>query len=354
MADSFQEKTEQPTEKRLADARKKGQVAQSPELASCFVILFVSVFLYYAVSKGFTVMFGTYSNFIRNLDVEITPATVTGVFSFAVQQWMIIVVPVFALLIALAVISSFVQTGFMWSFEAMRPKIESLNPVNGIKKLVSAKSLFEILKSVIKLGVLGYILYALIMKDLPIILSLSNQQTASIVGFIAKACFSLAIKVGIVFLFVAGLDYLRQRWQQKKDLMMTQQEIKEEAKEREGNPLVKSRIRSLQREMARRRMMEDVKTADFVVTNPTSFAVAIRYAATEMPAPRIVAKGAGFVAQRIKEVAKTAGVTIIENKPVARGLFYAVKVGDYVPEKFYMIVAELLARVYKRRNRAVL
>jgi flagellar biosynthesis protein FlhB len=354
MADSFQEKTEQPTEKRLDDARKKGQVAQSPELASCFVILFVSVFLYYAVSSGFAVMFGTYSSFIRNLDVELTPATVTGVFSFAVHQWIAMVVPVFALLIALAVFSSFIQTGFMWSFEAMRPKLESLNPIAGLKKLASKRSFFEVLKSLVKIVVLGYILYSLIMKELPVILALANQETVSIISFIARACFGLAIKVGAVFLFVAGLDYLRQRWQQKKDLMMTHQEVKEEVKEREGNPLVRSRIRSLQREMARRRMMEDVKKADFVVTNPTHFAIAVQYVAKEMHAPKIVAKGAGFVAQRIREVADSHGVTIIENKPVARGLFYAVKVGDYIPEKFYMIVAELLAQVYKQRNRVAL
>jgi flagellar biosynthetic protein FlhB len=354
MADSFQEKTEQPTEKRLSDARKKGQVAQSPELASCFVILFVSIFLYYAISKGFTAMFSTYSSLIRNLDIEITPAAVTGVFSFAAHQWVMIVAPVFALLVALAIFSSFVQTGFMWSFEAMRPKMEALNPVSGIKKLVSKKAFLEVLKALIKIGVLGYIFYSLIMKELPVILSLSNQGIVSIIGFMARTCFSLAMKVGAVFLFVAGLDYLRQRWQQNKDLMMTQQEVKEEAKEREGNPLVKSRIRSLQRELARRRMIEDVKKADFVVTNPTTFAVAIRYAAGDMPAPKIVAKGAGFVAQKIKEVAASHGVTILENKPVARGLFYAVNVGDYIPEKFYVIVAELLTQVYKRKKRAVL
>ncbi len=135
---------------------------------------------------------------------------------------------------------------------------------------------------------------------------------------------------------------------------MTQQEVKEEVREREGNPLIKSRIRSLQREMARRRMMEDVKKADVVVTNPTSFAIAIRYVAAEMPAPRIVAKGAGFIAERIKETARSHGVTIVEDKPLARALFQAVKVGDYIPETFYLIVAELLARVYRKRNRVTL
>ena len=192
------------------------------------------------------------------------------------------------------------------------------------------------------------------MKELPAILALADQDAASVVLFIARECFSLAVKVGTMFLFIAGLDYLRQRWQQKKDLMMTQQEVKEEAKERDGNPLIKSRIRSLQRGMARRRMMEDVKKADVVVTNPTTYAVAIKYVAGNMPAPKIVAKGAGFIAEKIKEVARLHGVSIVENKPVARALFDAVKVGEYIPENFYVIVAELLAQVYKRRNRVKL
>jgi flagellar biosynthetic protein FlhB len=147
------------------------------------------------------------------------------------------------------------------------------------------------------------------------------------------------------------MDYLYQKWQHKKDLMMTHQEVKEEFKEREGNPLVKSRIRSLQREMARRRMIEDVKTADVIVTNPTHFAIGLKYQFGAMLAPKVVAKGAGFVAEKIKEVARMHNVPLIENKPVARALFYAVKVGDYIPEQFYVIVAELLAAVYRQRNR---
>ncbi len=354
MADSFQEKTEQPTEKRIDDARKKGNVAQSPELASCFVILFVAVFLYYTIAKGFNSMFAVYSNYIRSLNVEITEGSVMTILSFAIREFLFVVTPVFALLIVLGVFSSFLQTGFMWSFEAMTPKFESLNPAKGITRLLSKRSFFEVLKAVIKIVVLAYILYSLITNQLPAITALADQDAVSIVGFLARTCFSLATKVGAVFLFVAGLDYLRQRWQQKKDLMMTQQEVKEEVKEREGNPLIKSRIRSLQREMARRRMMEDVKKADVVVTNPTSFAIAIMYVAGDMPAPKIVAKGAGFVADWIKETARSHGVTIVENKPVARALFQAVKVGDYIPESFYLIVAELLAQVYKKRNRVIL
>jgi flagellar biosynthesis protein FlhB len=354
MADSFQEKTEQPTEKRLSDARKKGQIAQSPEVASCFVILFVSVFLYYSISKGFSSMFAMYANAIGSLDLEITPNSAVTIFSFAVKQWFFMVGPVFAVLVILGASSTFLQTGFMFSFEAMSPKFSAMNPVNGLKKMFSVKSLFEVLKSLIKIAVLAYILHSLIMKELPVILALASQDTISIVVYIAKTCFGLATKVGGVFLFVAGLDYVRQRWQQKKELKMTLQEVKEEAKDRDGNPQIKARIRSLQREMSRKRMMDDVKKADFIVANPTHFAVAIRYVAKEMPAPKIVAKGAGFIAEKIKQTARDNGIMIIENKPVARGLFYAVKVGDYIPEKFYLIVAELLAQVYKRRNRVSL
>jgi flagellar biosynthetic protein FlhB len=160
--------------------------------------------------------------------------------------------------------------------------------------------------------------------------------------------------VGFFFLAIAGLDFLYQKWQHNKDLMMTFQEVKEEGKERDGNPQVKSRIRSLQREMGRRRMIEDVKSADVVLTNPTTFAIALKYRAGEMPAPKIMAKGAGFIAEKIKETAKKYGIPVIENKPLARAMYYAVRVGNYVPENFYLVVAELLAQVYKQRKRATL
>ena len=216
MADSFQEKTEQPTEKRLEDARKKGQVAQSPELASCFVILFMSVFLYFAISKGFNAMFEVYTNYIRNLDVEVTPGSVHTILSFAVHQFLVITIPIFVLLIVLGVLSSCLQTGFMWSFEAMTPKLSVLNPASGFKRLLSKRSFFEVVKAIVKIGVLAYIFYSLIMSQLPAILALSSQDAVSVVGFMARTSYSLALKVGAVFLFVAGLDYLRQRWQQRR------------------------------------------------------------------------------------------------------------------------------------------
>jgi flagellar biosynthetic protein FlhB len=217
--------------------------------------------------------------------------------------------------------------------------------------MFTKRSAVELLKSIIIMLLLTYIAYKLIVKELPSIFALPSQDIRSIIDYLGRTAFQLMMKVGMIFLFIAGLDYLFQRWQHKKDLMMTQQEVKEEYKEREGSPLIKSRIRSLQREMARSRMIEDVKTADVIVTNPTHYAIALKYKPGEMPAPKVVAKGAGFVAARIKEVAFKFRVPVIENKPLAQGLFHAVNIGDFIPETFYLIVAELLAEIYRRKGR---
>jgi flagellar biosynthesis protein FlhB len=350
MGESFQEKTEQPTEKRLEDARKKGQVAQSKELPSCFIILFSSIFLYFSLSHGFNEIFKVYLTYLSNANLEVNVANIHPILSFAAYRWLWIVLPFFALLMALAVFGGVIQTGFMWSSEALQFKSETLNPMAGLKKLFSKRAAMELLKSILKIGILGYIAYTLIIHELPEILALTDRSAGSMAEYLARTAFLLSVKVGVFFLFLAGLDYFYQRWQHRKELMMTHQEVKEESKEREGNPQVKSRIRSLQRELARRRMIEDVKTADVIITNPTHFAIALKYVAREMPAPRIVGKGAGFVAERIKDVARRHGIPLVENKPLAQALFYSIKVGGYIPEKFYVIVAELLAEVYRKKS----
>ena len=351
MAENFQEKTEEPTDKRLEDSKKKGQVAQSREISSSMIIMFSAIFFSFMMAQVFGEMFRVYMTFVRNSNVDINVSNIQGILSFGVYRWMYLVVPVFGLLIFITIGGSILQTGFMWSSEALKFNPASMNPVEGIKKLFNKKSFVEVLKAVIKIVILSYIAYGLITNELPNIYTLTDRDIGSIIGYLGRTAFKLTMKVGVVFLFIAGLDYLYQRWQHRKDLMMTLQEVKEEQKERDGNPLVKSRIRSLQREMARHRMIEDVKTADVIVTNPTHFAVALKYKAGDMPAPKVIAKGAGFIALRIKEVGIEHRVPVIENKLLARGLYYAVNVGNFIPEEFYLIVAELLAEVYKRKGR---
>ena len=351
MAENFQEKTEQPTDKKLADAKNKGQVAHSKELSSSLVIISTTLLLSFMISQVFNEMFKIYVSCVRSVDFDINISNMHGILSFGIYKWMGLVAPVFLLLIVMTIGGSVLQSGFMWSTESLKFNLGVLNPIAGIKKMFTKRSAVELLKSIIKLLLLTYIAYKLIIKELPVIFSLSGQDMRSIIDYLGHTAFQLMMKVGMIFLFLAGLDYLFQRWQHRKELMMTQQEVKEEYKEREGSPLIKSRIRSLQREMSRKRMMEDVKTADVIVTNPTHYAIALKYKPGEMHAPKIVAKGAGFVAARIKEIAFRFRVPVIENKPLAQGLFHAVNIGDFIPEKFYIIVAELLAEVYRRKGR---
>jgi flagellar biosynthetic protein FlhB len=351
MAENFQEKTEQPTDKKLDDAKQKGQIAQSKEISSSLVIISTTLLLSYMISQVFSEMFKIFISCVRSIDFDINVSNIHGIVTFGIYKWMGIVVPVFILIIAITVGGSVLQTGFMWSTESLKFNPGKMNPVNGIKNMFTKRSAVELLKSIIIMLLLTYIAYKLIVKELPSIFALPSQDIRSIIDYLGRTAFQLMMKVGMIFLFIAGLDYLFQRWQHKKDLMMTQQEVKEEYKEREGSPLIKSRIRSLQREMARSRMIEDVKTADVIVTNPTHYAIALKYKPGEMPAPKVVAKGAGFVAARIKEVAFKFRVPVIENKPLAQGLFHAVNIGDFIPETFYLIVAELLAEIYRRKGR---
>jgi flagellar biosynthetic protein FlhB len=349
MPESFQEKTEQPSEKRLQDARKKGQVPVSKDLISCGVFLGLTIFLYLTLSKGFKSMLTMYTGYIERTNFDINMNNVHDIFLTTLFEWAWLTVPVFLFLLIVSLAGGLFQTRLLFSFEALTPKFDKLNPIQGLKNLFTRRSLVELIKSLVKIVVLVYISYRILMQELPTMLTLSRADTAGSVYYIVNIVFWLAVKITMAFAFLAGADFLFQKWQNRKDLMMTRQEVIEEYKEREGNPLIKGRLKSLQREIARRRMMEDVKNADVIVTNPTHYAVAISYKIKEMAAPKVVAKGAGFIATKIKETAKEAGVPMIENVALAQSLYHSVKIGDFIPEQFYIVVAELLAQVYNRR-----
>jgi len=291
-----------------------------------------------------------YVSYIERANYDINIGNIKELLWIIMMDWMSFTAPVFALLFVASVASGLLQTRFMFSLKAVGFKFEKLNPVKGISNLLSKKSGIEVLKSVLKLLILVNLSYSIIMKEIPHLIRLTHTSVIDSIYYTGTVIFWLVIKVCIAFAVIAGLDMLFQKWQHKKDLMMTKQEVKEESKEREGNPLIKSRIRSLQRSMAQRRMMEDVKNSDIVVTNPTHYAVAIQYDITKMPAPKVVARGAGFIAQKIKETAREHNIFIVENKVLARSLFHSVKIGAFIPEHFYVIVAELLAEVYKKKK----
>jgi flagellar biosynthetic protein FlhB len=243
------------------------------------------------------------------------------------------------------------QTGFLFSLQALAPKYARLNPWQGLQNILSLQSVNELLKAIIKIGIVGYIVYSAIHAEIGQFFPLSQQGLPDIVGYLGSSTLRIGTRTAYVLIALAVLDYAFQRWQYEKNLRMSVQEIKEEQKESEGDPHIRSRVRSLMREMARKRMMEEVPKADVVVTNPTHLAVALRYRRQDMPAPQVVAKGAGYVAERIKAVAREHGIPLVENRIVAQSLFKTVDIGEVIPEALYKAVAEILAHVYRLKPR---
>ncbi|MEK6578601.1 MAG: EscU/YscU/HrcU family type III secretion system export apparatus switch protein, partial [Bdellovibrionota bacterium] len=248
-------------------------------------------------------------------------------------------------------LASFAQIGAIFSLDPLQPDMGKLNPLTGFKKIFSIKSGYDALRLTFKLATVGSVAYWFVKKEVmgvPLYIANEPASLLPIYAHVGKAIFLSMIVVLFIF---AGIDFGLQRWDYSKKMKMTKQEAKQEHKEREGDPQIKARIRSVQREIARRRMMSAVKKADVVITNPTHIAVAITYDKDNMLAPKVVAKGADFIAQKIKAIATEAGVPMVENVPLARTLFKSVKINQYVPRVLYQAVAEVLAYVYRLKNR---
>ena len=342
-----QEKTELATPRKRREARKKGQVARSQELSS-FLILLASLMTLAALApvlgRGMSgMMRGSLAiAFNTHIDAGTLP-TLTRIW---LEHGLRMLLPLWIILLVVGTGASLAQVGFQVNGELLVPKPERLNPAQGFKRIFSKRSAFEFLKSLLKMGMLLTITYVTLRGEASEIVGLANLEVMPALAVLGKVALKLASRLIMLMLVLALADYAFQRWQHEQDIMMTHQELKEEYKETEGDPLLKSRLRALQREISVRRMMEDVKTADVVVTNPTHFAVALNYE-EDLGAPRVVAKGADRVAQRIKEVAREAGVPVVENKTLARALYAECDMGETIPIKFFQAVAELLAYVYR-------
>jgi flagellar biosynthetic protein FlhB len=245
------------------------------------------------------------------------------------------------------------QVGFLFTLQPITPKLEKLDMISGLKRLFSARSAVEMVKDIAKLTLIGAIAFITIKSQFHRFLGLWDAEPVAIMSCILSVSFAIVIRVVIALLIISLLDYLYQRYEYEKKLKMTRQEVKEERKQMDGDPQIKSRVRSLQREMARRRMMQEVPKATVVVTNPTYIAIAIRYEPDEMQTPKVVAKGKRLMAQRIRELAVNAGIPIVEDKPLARAMYDKVEAGSDIPVEFFTAVAEVLAYVYRlKRKRA--
>jgi len=350
--ESFQEKTEQPTPKKIADARKKGTVAQSREIPSAIILLTALGFFFFSGSWMFSSMSEFMSGMLRNIGSfrihDITTASTLSI--IILKNVLAIILPFMLAVVTAGIVANIVQIGFLFSPEAFSPKLSKFNPISGIKKLFSLKSFVELVKSLIKITFVGGIAYLTIKAELKTIPTLMQMDIKDIISFIGTTSFKICMYVSMALIIMAVLDYTYQKYEHTKSLKMTKQEVKDENKQTEGDPKVKARIRSIQIEMSRRRMMEAVPEADVIITNPTHLAIALKFNSEKMVAPKIVAKGAGKIAERIREIASENHVPIVENKPLTRTLFKIADIGDYIPAELYQAVAEVLAYVYRLKG----
>ena len=351
--DSFQEKTEQPTPKRLSEAREKGNIPKSVEVNGAMALL-LGVTLLYASGQSFVGLF-------KNLYYSIysggymTELTLTNVYTYFWEGLTTIGARTLLFMFGLMVIgltASYMQVGFVFSLDPLKPKGEKFNILKGIKKtFFSKRSLEELVKNLLKLSIVVIIGYYAVMDYRDDFLPLMDQEISQIAALMADAALWVCIKIGFAMLVIAAADYAFQRYEHISNLKMTKQEIKDENKQTEGDPKIKSRIRSMQMQMSRNRMMQEVSTADVVITNPTHFAVALKYDPTKMNAPKMIAKGRNHLALKIREIAEKHNIPIVEDPPLARALYRNMEINQEVPEEFFQTVAEVLAYVYRMKNK---
>jgi flagellar biosynthesis protein FlhB len=351
-SDSSQDKTEQPTGKKLSDARQKGNVPQSKEVPSVLILSGGMGVLFFGGSWMLDRLIAIMRGIYQGAGVfQVGPENIHNLFWDLFTKSVVIMIPLMLVVMTLGVVGNVAQFGFLITGEKLTPNLAKLNPISGIKKLFSLRSLVELLKSIIKLAIIGTVSYIVIRRYLEHIPGLMQLNVGGILSFIGQVSFQVCLYTCMVLFLMAILDFSYSKWQHHRDLKMTKQEVKDEHKQSEGDPAVKSRIRSVQREMARRRMMEAVPEATVVITNPTHLAIAIKYK-DGMHAPQVIAKGAGYVAQKIKAIAAENDVPQVENKPLARTMFKSTEIGDFIPAELYRAVAEILAYVYRLKGMA--
>ena len=349
-----QEKTEQATSKRRQDAREKGQVAKSRELASVAVLGACLLYFYFDASvMANRLMAIMRMSFRKSGQITITIDTIQSLLLDLVFQIFILLGPFLLIVLLAGFVANILQVGFFFSSEAITPKYSKIDPIQGFQRLFSLRSLVEFLKVILKMAIVGTIAYLTIKGEFDMIPPLMELNVNDILGFIGKVSFKILYTTCWVLVILAILDYAYQRWEHERSLKMSKQEIKEENRQTDGDPLIKGRIKRLQREIARKRMMAAVPKADVVITNPTHLAVAIRYQPETMNAPCVIAKGAGFIAERIKEIARNSGVPVIENKAVAQVLYKIVAVEQTIPISLYKAIAEILAYVYSLKQKRI-
>lgn len=352
------EKTEEPTSKKLEDARKEGQVAKSKEIASSLILfgLFLMLKLYSGIMgedflENFHLYFGKIPDAVKLINGRVEIRTFTDIVSGAIIKMVLTCLPFLLMGFLVSFLADIIQVKWKPTTKPLKPKFSKLNPINGIKRLFSLQSLVELLKSLLKIGVIILVITGDIKKAYNMLFMLYDMPLMQAVLLISNLIVNIGFKISAIFLIIAAGDLLFQKWKFHEDMKMTKQEVKDEYKNAEGDPQVKSQIKARMRQASQRRMMNNLPKADVVITNPTHYAVAIVYDREMGVAPIVIAKGADYMAQKIKEKARENDIEIVENKPLARSLYRSVEIGEQVPPELYVAVAEVLAYVYKLKGK---
>ncbi len=352
-------RTEEPTEYKKRKAREEGKVVKTQELISALILLFGFVSIYIIFKYVMKNSVGMMVNYLGMVD-EVARSSDTNVIYLLkpILPLMVrFIAPIFGVVFIAALAGNVIQVGFKFTTKTIQPDLERINP-NPIrfftKVLFTRQAAVNLGKSIFKIAAISIVSYLLVRKDIHTIAKTIDMGIVQGVKLALIIAFKLIMVTGGVLLVLSLPDYLFQRFEHIESLKMTRQELKEERKLLEGDPLVRARMRERQREFARRRMMQEVPKADVVITNPTHYAVALKYEAFKMTAPVCVAKGQDLIAQRIKKIAEENGVSVVENKPLARELYRRVDIGDEIPDDLFSAVAEVLAFVYKLKKKAVI
>lgn len=343
-----QEKTEKATPKKRQDTRKEGRVAKSSDVNTAIILLFVFLFLWFFgsylrddVFKIFEVSFNEY------VQMDVTEQSISMMMTDLTFQAAKIMLPIFLASIIGALISNYMQVGVLFTTKPLIFKLERINPIQGAKRIFSARALVELLKSMLKITFVGLVTFTVLWLHKEEVFRLTSTTPATTLSVIGNLTVKMGIFTSILLIFLSIFDYVYQKYDFEKSIRMSKQEVKDEYKKIEGDPLIKSKMKERQRQMAMQRMMQEVPKADVIITNPTHYAVALKYDENEMDAPQIVAKGVDYIALKIRQIAEANEVIVVENRHLARSLYNEADIGDTVPEQLFKAVAEVLAYVYR-------
>lgn len=352
------EKTEQPTAKKLGDARKDGQTAKSKELVTALSLLALFLLCRFYIStlgNGLLKNFSEFYQLFEKVPAEnyqgMTMKMATNAVGTVLKDVLLLVFPIFIIALVIAIFGNALQQKWKITTKPMQPKLSKISILSGAKRLFSPRKVFELLKSIAMMCIIAYVSYTTIMGEVDMLYKLYEISLMDAIVATGDIVINLGTKISLIFLVVGFVDLIYQKRKFKKDMMMTKQEVKDEFKNAEGDPQIKGQVRRRMQEASRRRMMQALPEADVVITNPTHFAVALKYEPNEGRAPVVIAKGADYLAKQIKEKAREYQIEIVENKPLARILYNNVEIGAEIPQELYQAVAEVLAFVYALKNK---